>query len=365
LNIPIPEIESLSSPAEQHIGLSSPEDRQELHLTSCTAECFGTVAEGQGAESVEPFLHQITLDLIAATEMDTESEYLKSSVGDALTQGLAATAVKQPNDPVEFLGNFLVAFVGAKNALLESSLFMRTVAEGHEFLQQMPLDMEETGQVRKPPVNTKQTEKVMTNGEAELCCRGQAEVAQHAHDLSKLSRNDRLAVVKERSKDQNSHWLKRHRDVRNKIEQQVMAAQDLSKLGREERLRFVKKRAHEKNSHWLRRYREVRANIQQQTQHAQDLSKLSRPERLAIVKARTGQQHSPWLARHNEVHKEIKQLHNQLPLAGIVQKQKQKRPARQRGAADVDILVIEEDNAEGAGTGGIDAFLANQEDLRV
>jgi hypothetical protein len=49
--------------------------------------------------------------------MDTD--YLKSSVGDALTQGLSAVAVKQPEDPVEFLGNFLIAYVDTKQKELE------------------------------------------------------------------------------------------------------------------------------------------------------------------------------------------------------------------------------------------------------
>lgn len=48
-----------------------------------------------------------------------DNDYLKASVGDALTQGLSAVAVKQPDDPVEFLGNFLIAYVDTKQKEME------------------------------------------------------------------------------------------------------------------------------------------------------------------------------------------------------------------------------------------------------
>jgi hypothetical protein len=60
--------------------------------------------------------------------MDTD--YLKSSVGDALTQGLAAVAVKQPNDPVEFLGNFLVAYVDTKQKEMEVLVELTVLSHG-------------------------------------------------------------------------------------------------------------------------------------------------------------------------------------------------------------------------------------------
>ena len=40
-----------------------------------------------------------------------DNKYLVNNVGDALSTALAAMALEQPQDPVEFLGNFLVKFV--------------------------------------------------------------------------------------------------------------------------------------------------------------------------------------------------------------------------------------------------------------
>ncbi len=37
--------------------------------------------------------------------------YLKENVADALSDGLAATVAAQPDDPVEYLGNFLIDYV--------------------------------------------------------------------------------------------------------------------------------------------------------------------------------------------------------------------------------------------------------------
>ena len=45
-------------------------------------------------------------------EMDTA--YLKSTVGEALAQGLTAVAVNQPDDAVDYLGNFLLQYVQKK-----------------------------------------------------------------------------------------------------------------------------------------------------------------------------------------------------------------------------------------------------------
>jgi hypothetical protein len=49
----------------------------------------------------------------------SDSSYLKKSVGDALSTGLAAIAVQQPNDSVEFLGNFLLNYVETKRGEIE------------------------------------------------------------------------------------------------------------------------------------------------------------------------------------------------------------------------------------------------------
>merc|ERR1719424_1320923 len=57
-----------------------------------------------------------------------DTDYLKSHVGDALTQGLSAIAVKQPDDPVEFLGNFLVSYVDTKQKKAEAEAMMQKVA---------------------------------------------------------------------------------------------------------------------------------------------------------------------------------------------------------------------------------------------
>jgi len=42
--------------------------------------------------------------------MALDAEYLQGSVGDALTAGLANVVIKKPQDSVEFLGRFLIAF---------------------------------------------------------------------------------------------------------------------------------------------------------------------------------------------------------------------------------------------------------------
>jgi hypothetical protein len=46
-----------------------------------------------------------------------DSKYLKESVGPALSKGLCAVAVEQPEDPVEFLGNYLLNFVAVEERL--------------------------------------------------------------------------------------------------------------------------------------------------------------------------------------------------------------------------------------------------------
>lgn len=37
-----------------------------------------------------------------------DAEYLKSTVGGPLSEGLAQVAISQPDDPVEFLAHFLL-----------------------------------------------------------------------------------------------------------------------------------------------------------------------------------------------------------------------------------------------------------------
>jgi hypothetical protein len=46
-----------------------------------------------------------------------DSKYLKESVGAALSKGLSAVAVEQPDDPVEYLGNYLLNFVAIEERL--------------------------------------------------------------------------------------------------------------------------------------------------------------------------------------------------------------------------------------------------------
>lgn len=45
-----------------------------------------------------------------------DAAYLRSNVSDALSQGLAATLVAQPDDPVEYLGRYLLKYVERKEA---------------------------------------------------------------------------------------------------------------------------------------------------------------------------------------------------------------------------------------------------------
>ena len=46
----------------------------------------------------------------------TDAAYLKSTVGDALSKGMAQVAVSQPNDAVDFLGQFLLNYYATKVA---------------------------------------------------------------------------------------------------------------------------------------------------------------------------------------------------------------------------------------------------------
>ena len=39
---------------------------------------------------------------------NTDSEYLKETVGEVLSDALAAVSIQQPADPVEFVGNYLL-----------------------------------------------------------------------------------------------------------------------------------------------------------------------------------------------------------------------------------------------------------------
>ena len=41
-------------------------------------------------------------------------DYLKKTVGDALSEGMARVVAQQPADAVDFLGRFLVHFAGVK-----------------------------------------------------------------------------------------------------------------------------------------------------------------------------------------------------------------------------------------------------------
>eukprot|EP00936_MAST-01D_sp_MAST-1D-sp1_P000133 g133.t1 len=50
----------------------------------------------------------------------SDSAYLKSTVGDALTKGMTAVAVQQPKDSVEFLGKFLINYCAVKSAEQEA-----------------------------------------------------------------------------------------------------------------------------------------------------------------------------------------------------------------------------------------------------
>ena len=52
-----------------------------------------------------------------------DSSYLKDVVGAALSEGLAECAIKQPLDPVEFLGNFLLSFEEKSNKSQQVRLF--------------------------------------------------------------------------------------------------------------------------------------------------------------------------------------------------------------------------------------------------
>lgn len=55
-----------------------------------------------------------------------ETAYLRELVGDALSRGCAATAVAQPNDPVEYLGQWLLRYV--KNAEVEGKFYQEKQA---------------------------------------------------------------------------------------------------------------------------------------------------------------------------------------------------------------------------------------------
>ena len=51
------------------------------------------------------------------SKANMDSKYLKESVGAALSKGLSAVAVEQPDDPVEYLGNYLLNFVAIEERL--------------------------------------------------------------------------------------------------------------------------------------------------------------------------------------------------------------------------------------------------------
>ena len=40
--------------------------------------------------------------------MGHDADYLKTLIGEVLSQGLAATLIESPEDPVDYLGNWLV-----------------------------------------------------------------------------------------------------------------------------------------------------------------------------------------------------------------------------------------------------------------
>lgn len=40
-----------------------------------------------------------------------DAQYLKESVGPALAKGLAATSLARPQDPIEYLANWLIKYV--------------------------------------------------------------------------------------------------------------------------------------------------------------------------------------------------------------------------------------------------------------
>lgn len=75
-----------------------------------------------------------------------DSKYLKESVGAALSKGLSAVAVEQPDDPVEYLGNYLLNFVAIEERLQREK---EEAAKMEEEMKAFSLEMEEKSRAIK------------------------------------------------------------------------------------------------------------------------------------------------------------------------------------------------------------------------
>ena len=53
-----------------------------------------------------------------------DAEYLKETVGIALAQGIAETSISKPDDPIEFLGLWLIKYVENKKREAKVTLML-------------------------------------------------------------------------------------------------------------------------------------------------------------------------------------------------------------------------------------------------
>ena len=61
-----------------------------------------------------------------------DSEYLKETVGAALSEGLTAVALAQPSDTVEYLGQYLLKYVAVKEKELKAAELQAAAVEEEE-----------------------------------------------------------------------------------------------------------------------------------------------------------------------------------------------------------------------------------------
>lgn len=50
-----------------------------------------------------------------------DTTYLKETVGEALARGCAAVVTAQPNDPVEYLGLWLLRYAAQRNGVMATA----------------------------------------------------------------------------------------------------------------------------------------------------------------------------------------------------------------------------------------------------
>jgi hypothetical protein len=64
-----------------------------------------------------------------SSNFDLDHEYLKETVCYPLTQALARLAAEQPEDPVEFLGNYLLKYVENESRIQQRKDFQDSILD--------------------------------------------------------------------------------------------------------------------------------------------------------------------------------------------------------------------------------------------